>query len=409
MKRLECLDGLRGVLAFYVLVSHVASFAVIPAWIAGPLSHSGAAVDVFFILSGLVIVQSLESFNWRARGFLVARVARIYPVYLVMFAVAVALQAVPADFTRLAWIDPNSQAHGIWSGGWPRAWPAEIAAHLTMTHGLLPDAVLPAVWITFLGSAWSLSTEWQFYVLALLAGARVGPRRMVAVFMVLAIAGLLWQGLAADDWRFSRAFLPNKAQYFALGIAGAVLARGGAGAAWTYGVTLAATLLLCGLQGGAEKLLPPLAWTVCLVAQLRPEVAGLRVVVRMLRAPVLQRLGALSYCIYLANEPILKAFGVPLATLVDGDAWWFTALWVPGAIGLPLLAASWLHAWVERPAQRWGRAYARRVSVRDAAIPDLVHAFAGATNGAQPPAQGTAPCPASTALPPFPPTALAPR
>ena len=40
-----------------------------------------------------------------------------------------------------------------------------------MTHGLFPDGGLPDVWVSFLGAAWSLSTEWQFYLLALLLSA----------------------------------------------------------------------------------------------------------------------------------------------------------------------------------------------------------------------------------------------
>jgi len=43
--RLECLDGLRGILALYVPVDHAAPFAAIPARVARPLSHGGAAVD----------------------------------------------------------------------------------------------------------------------------------------------------------------------------------------------------------------------------------------------------------------------------------------------------------------------------------------------------------------------------
>ena len=55
MKRLECLDGLRGVLAIYVALGHMAPFAMLPLWLQSGVSHGGAAVDVFFILSGLVM------------------------------------------------------------------------------------------------------------------------------------------------------------------------------------------------------------------------------------------------------------------------------------------------------------------------------------------------------------------
>ena len=44
MKRLECLDGLRGVLALYVLLTHMAPFGALPAWIVWPLSHGEAGV-----------------------------------------------------------------------------------------------------------------------------------------------------------------------------------------------------------------------------------------------------------------------------------------------------------------------------------------------------------------------------
>src|SRR4051812_15186017 len=197
MKRLECLDGLRGMLAVYVLLSHMAPFAALPYWVTQPLSHGGAAVDVFFILSGLVIVRSLESFRYQPRPFLIARAARTFPVYLLMFAVAVAVQPVPTGFEAMPWIGPNSPARDIWSGGWPRNWLAEIAVHLPMLHGLFPHGILPNVWVSFLGAAWSLSTEWQFYVLALVLGfVGIGTSRMAVLFMVIAVGGLAWAAIA---------------------------------------------------------------------------------------------------------------------------------------------------------------------------------------------------------------------
>ena len=357
MKRLECLDGLRGVLAVYVMLGHMTPFAALPRWVISPLSHGGAAVDVFFILSGLVIIRSLESCRFEARPFLILRVTRIFPVFLAMLALGVALQPLPIRFDTMPWIAPDSQARDIWSIGWPEDWAIDLAAHLTMTHGLFPNGVLPGMWVGFLGAAWSLSTEWQFYVLALVLGrSRVGVERLAAVFLVLAVAGLMWDMAAPDAWRFSRAFLPNKAHYFALGIASAAWID--RRSARPFAVVLATTLLLCLVRGGVDKVLPPLVWTVCLIAQFYP--GRLRLIASPLIWRPVQWFGAISYPIYLANEPIQKLLGFLLARFVMGDGVVFTVLWLPAALLIPIGAAALLHRYVETPAQRWGRTLAHR-------------------------------------------------
>jgi peptidoglycan/LPS O-acetylase OafA/YrhL len=243
-----------------------------------------------------------------------------------------------------------------------------------MTHGLFPNGVLPDVWVGFLGAAWSLSTEWQFYLLALLVGQHLGLRRMAWLFLAMTAAAIAWQAAVPEAWQFSRAFLPNKAQYFALGVASAVLVREGRPGFSAYAAVLAATLLLCTAQGGTDKLLPPLVWTICLAAQLAgssagkrlpwvPAFAGMTVATAgaVLQSRPLVWLGAVSYCIYLVNEPVQKLLGVALATMVNGDAALFTALWIPGAVVLPILASWWLHEQVELPAQRYGRGLALSV------------------------------------------------
>ncbi|MBN8874939.1 MAG: acyltransferase [Rhodospirillales bacterium] len=369
MRRLECLDGVRGLLAVYVMLSHMAPFAALPAWLTQPLSHGGAAVDMFFILSGLVIPRSLQSFGWASRPFLVARATRIFPAYLLVLAVAVPVQLVPADFAALPWIGPESQARGIWSQGWPAHWGPELLAHLTMTHGLFPTGLLPDVWVSFLGAAWSLSTEWQFYVLVLLAGRWLRPDRrdllplLALGFLALAAAGAAWQAAAPPAWEFSRAFLPLKAHYFALGIASAALLQG---QVRPYLPILGAVLGLIAAQGGLDKLLVPLAWTLCLGAERAQLGAAGAWLARFLRARPLLWCGAVSYPLYLVNEPIQKPLGFVLGRLANGDALVFGLFWVPLSIGLPLAAAALLHRHVEDPAMRWGHALARRLRPRPA-------------------------------------------
>jgi peptidoglycan/LPS O-acetylase OafA/YrhL len=361
MKRLECLDGLRGALAVYVMLGHTAPFAALPWWVAWPLSHGGAAVDVFFILSGFVIVQSLERCDWRPRPFLLARALRIFPVFLAVFPAAVLLDLLPARFEQLPWITSDRAAFGIWSQGWPAAWPQEIALHLVMAHGLMPDALLPNAWVSFLGAAWSLSTEWQFYVLALAAGHVIGcgkgrPWRLALLFLLIATAGQLLRAAGPEAWQFSRAFLPNKAQYFALGIASAAALERKPGNAIRFTGILAATLALCLAAGGAGKIAAPLVWLVCLAAQHLPGLPALGSIAWILRTPLALRLGAISYCLYLVNEPVQRLLGPALARLADGDAVLFTALWIPAATLIPLAASAALHRWVEQPALYWGRA-----------------------------------------------------
>ncbi|WP_428485775.1 acyltransferase family protein [Rhodopila sp.] len=354
MKRLECLDGLRGALAVYVLFGHMAPFATLPAWLQDGVSHGEAAVDMFFILSGLVITQSLDRAGGRAVPFLMARAARIFPVFVPVFVVAVLIQPGSCGFDRMPWIGPDNAARTICVTDWPHAWPAAIAAHLTMTHGLLPNGVLPHVWVSFLGAAWSLSTEWQFYLLALLA-SRGGASRLTGGLMLLAIVGVAWQQATPESWQFSRAFLANKAHFFALGVASLAVVRQRRGALVIYGVTLAASLAVCASYAMFGKMLPPLVWTLCLTVQMRQATPGLRWFAGLLRCQAAQYLGAISYCIYLVNEPIHKVLAATLSRLADGDPVVFTALWLPSAIVLPILLSAWLHTHVEMPALRWGR------------------------------------------------------
>ena len=357
MKRLECLDGLRGALAVYVLLGHMAPFAVLPGEIQALVSHGNAAVEVFFILSGLVITQSLYRAGGRAGPFLTARAARIFPVFLPVFALAVLIQALSCGFDCMPWVGPDNAARAICATGWPDNWPIQIVAHLTMTHGLFPNAVLPDIWLAFLGSAWSLSTEWQFYVFLLIGFA--GPDRLRNQLMMLAVAGLAWHWWAPEGWQFSRAFLPNKAHFFALGVTSLALVQRRRGALTAYCATLAITLAICATRGSFGKMLPPLVWALCLAAQIHPHYIGLRQLSRLLCGRTMQYLGAISYCVYLVNEPIHKLIANGLSRLADGHGVIFTAIWIPSAILLPILAAAWLHSRIEQPAIRWGRSVTR--------------------------------------------------
>ena len=183
--------------------------------------------------------------------------------------------------------------------------------------------------------------------------------RLGCELMLLAAAGVVWNSSVPEDWQFSRAFLGNKAHFFALGVASVVVVRGQRGALLIYGAALGTSLVICAFQGTFGKMLPPLVWTVCLAAQMWPDRTGLRPLAWLLRCRMAQYLGAISFCVYVANEPIHKLLAAGLSRVADGDAVVFTAVWLPTALLLPILASDWLHRYVEMPALRWGHSAAR--------------------------------------------------
>jgi peptidoglycan/LPS O-acetylase OafA/YrhL len=99
----------------------------------------------------------------------------------------------------------------------------------------------------------------------------------------------------------------------------------------------------------------PVVWTVCLLAQ---RGGGLQWLAGLLRSPPLLRLGAMSYCVYLANEPVQKLLSIGCAWVAECNYKLFTTIWIPGVVLLPLLLACVLHKRVEQPALRAWRNFA---------------------------------------------------
>lgn len=365
--RLTRLDGLRGVLAVYVMLGHTAPFIPWPPLlgrvIEAVVSRGLAAVDLFFALSGLVIVQTVARFEGRVAPFLAARARRLLPVYFVVLALATLALAWRSPFAVMPWIHPGDMGADIWQRGLPGAWLAHLVLHVVLLQGLTPRGVLPDLQFSLLGPAWSLSTEWQFYLAIALLVPLIGTddrglRRLVGLCLALAVGGRLYMMLAPPPWQFHRAFLPNEAAYFAIGIAAARLWQG-EGRLAGFAATLAVATVIGASHGSGlgmiGKALPPLMWAIVVAAQRHPEHGWLRPFVWLLDHKLVLWLGGISYPLYLVNEPVGRLLAVVIGAATKGDAVWFSIIWGPLALAGSIGVAALLHYSVERRFMRAGR------------------------------------------------------
>jgi peptidoglycan/LPS O-acetylase OafA/YrhL len=189
--QLPSLTPLRGLAALWVVVYHYCGTAqFLPNLDVTPhsylISKGYLAVDMFFILSGFVMAHVYrrafsEGIGEHYRGFLVARVARLYPLHVFVLALFVLVATASQFMSGLA----TGSFESIPLTG-PRSWGA-IIANIFMLQGLAAEE------LSWNYPAWSISVEFVAYLafpFALPAIARApNPIRLV-------LAGLFFAMLA---------------------------------------------------------------------------------------------------------------------------------------------------------------------------------------------------------------------
>lgn len=154
--QISSLTGLRFFAALHVLVYHLAlhfkaDFAALPVWASNIVGSGHLGVPLFFLLSGFVMaVTYLDAAPGvkvviDARRYWVARLARIYPVYLLSLLLSLPL--------FLAYKVPG--VTGLLS-------TAKAVANGLM-HGMLLQSWYPKIILDWNPPAWSLSVEAFFY------------------------------------------------------------------------------------------------------------------------------------------------------------------------------------------------------------------------------------------------------
>lgn len=337
------IDGLRAVAVLAVLVFHLRE-SFLPGGFAG--------VDVFFVISGFVVTQSIRdvafpSFKSFLIHFYTRRLFRIFPLLGVVVIVTTLLFVL---FVPEAWLSRDVDRTGL-------------AAILGLSNIVLAkgnDYFSPTASYNPFTHTWSLGVEEQFYLVfpfVMYFGLRAGPRWRVAILALLTLASLaagLWLSAAQP----LKAFYLLPSRFWELGSGmllcltasswKPLLQRPGRSDLLVYA---SAALLAAGLALHPPAAFPapwglvPVLGTLGLIAGAlaRPDLA----IVSLLRSRPMAAVGTLSYSLYLWHWPV-----------------YVTMRWTVGLDALPdYLVAALLTAalsvlsyrWIEKPARDWQR------------------------------------------------------
>lgn len=342
-RRLDEFEGLRGVLAWWVVFGHV-TFAFSDR--AGRLTQHTSAVSLFIILSGFVIAHLLVSKNEGYKPFIVRRFFRIFPAYIAALLIAFMMLGIQrsAIFNSPFSTDRNLTRIDLFDEALMH--PVQhLLAHITMLHGLVPETILKSSDYAILGQAWSISVEWQFYLIApfLIWMLFRGP--LMAVSTAVIMLGLA-KFATGDGLKLNDAFMLNHLAWFLVGI----------GSFWLWhnrGLPkrrlVAAVAALCLLAAGliwrdvGAVLWAPLLLMLCDVNR-RLTSAGRSI----LGNPFLMWLGRISYSTYLLH--MIALYGCMWIAVRLTDSLSAYALFViAGTVSSTILMSYLSFRFIEKP------------------------------------------------------------
>jgi peptidoglycan/LPS O-acetylase OafA/YrhL len=364
---LPALTGLRFVAALGVVFFHrgqdfVAAYG--PAWLR-PVAASGyVGVSLFFVLSGFILAYTYfdrRECPPRPRPFYEARLARIYPVYLL--GLAIALPFGLRDLLRLPGPGEQARAAAAWGAETLllQGWHPETACGLNCPGWSLSVEVFFYALFPFLGFAFYRSVRAHLALLPLLTALAVLPPALYHVTQP--------DGLARVD-ASTHTFLVSLVKYnpllhlpeFLLGIvvAGLHFAWRARSGPWTWPLWPALIVFAALLHGPSLPhlvlhnglLAPVFGWLILTLARPEPYVS------RLLAWRPLVLLGEASFSLYIVHMPLWMWYASVGKRLLGGER---PALDFPLYLALSLGASLLLYRAVELPARgALKRLFARR-------------------------------------------------
>lgn len=336
------INGLRALAVLAVLAYHFG----IP-----PFRSGFTGVDVFFVISGYlmtgIILGRLERGTFSVLGFYLDRARRIIPALAVLIAAVLVLGyaiLLPADYIRLSKDAASS---------------ALFASNLLYWNASgYFDTGVEQKWLLH---TWSLSVEWQFYLLyplLLVAAVKLAPRPRLAP--ILAVAALLSFALMAalSLSRPSSGFflLPPRAWEMLAG--GLVFLAPALSGKASRAAQIAGLALILVSAVAFDPVSWPDGWALAPVLGAALVILAGRSDSRITGNPVMAWVGLNSYSIYLWHWPV--------AVLLKRSVHVHDPLWIAGGVAVSLVLGHLSWRFVERlaqPATRAPHIHTRRIAL----------------------------------------------
>jgi len=361
--RFTAIDGLRTWMAWLVVFSHVLQQAFPTNALLPRLDLGGHAVDAFIIVSGFVITHLLLERRGSYLAYIIPRFMRLFPAFAVCCAIGAASYAAAAKWSNPVWFDVT---HGQTWWTMVQYWPQHTLAHLLMLHGAIPNPILPDAQYAFDPPGWSVSLEWQFYLLApfavRLCRTKTGSLALVAIVIV---ASLAYHFALKEFWE-RPSILIGTGKFFLIGIACRYAAPYLAGSVAHIAATGLGLLFSLSWIGSPSIALWLLVFSFTLRSD-RPaqgiDSLYIAVMRTALESKPVQWLAERSYSTYLLHWPLLVLIGTAATHWGVGSGMQL-ALAMTLVIPLTLLLQEPIYRFVELPSRLAGKRWARSLGAR---------------------------------------------
>jgi peptidoglycan/LPS O-acetylase OafA/YrhL len=294
--------------------------------------------------------------------FVARRFFRLYPVYIFLFGLAVLMApfqlAVYQD--SAAYLSQTDIAkHVARIDGWQEWSGTNIIAHLLMLHGTIPDDVVPYAASAFLVPAWSISLEWQFYLVAPLVFRAVTSGFAGRTAVILLCIALYAANRSILPHVEFGAFLPHHVEYFFIGGASYLgwraLSRTPLPRDCVLPAVAAGAAMLFFTFGKSIVTIPLLIWVCALGAVLEPESSRSGALFRLVFANrVVLWMGRISYSLYLSHLLVMMLVSALLLRAFELPPFIYLCSLMAGTIAGTALVSTILYRVIERPGMELG-------------------------------------------------------